>query len=207
MDLLIQLGVISLLSYPISFAINVSTVLKETKDIADEGYIYNAKELKSLKIESILIEMQKYPIFNVFAAMQVAVSYNKNKERELLSLSTLNCINKMTKDEQMIYNLKPTALTALDLAKKRITKEKIQDVLKEFNLDGNVEMKYENNKIKLEVTKNNKDKNNKITETVNTNELNDNEYDLSNSNDYYESYNNNEIKEKPRTRSLVNKRR
>ena len=134
MDLLIQLGVISLLSYPISVAINVSTVLKEAKDVADEGYIYNVKELKSLKVESILTEMQKYPIINMFAAMQIAVSYNKNKEIELLSLSTLNGINKMTKDEQVIYNLKPTALTALKLASKRTTKEKLQAALKENNL-------------------------------------------------------------------------
>ena len=115
---MIELIALGLLSYPVSYAMNVISALKVIKDVADNGYKFNSDNLISFYENNAVAseQLMKYrniPFINMAIALYGGISYKTNRDNILLTLNTTDCFEKMTKEEEEYYSKNPNAISAV----------------------------------------------------------------------------------------------
>ena len=116
-----------MVSIAASFGMGLQSALKVIKDVADEGYKFDIKELSNIqkqinpngKKNSLLEHF--IPGYNIFKQFQRAIQYNQNKEMILDQLSVMGVLERMTEEEQKEYQKKPTGLNAIQVLLKSNT--------------------------------------------------------------------------------------
>jgi hypothetical protein len=108
MELLNQLLILGVLSYPASISMRIGLKMKLVKDLADKGLKYNGDRIDY----SSLYNMKNIPILNMMNMLYEATKYNRNKEAIIES----NILDKMNKVEEQIYESKPNSVTAFLIA-------------------------------------------------------------------------------------------
>ena len=118
----------------LSFAMNISNVLKIVKDLADLGYKINDNKLSKLNKE-MEPEYVKYrsmmlflPIVNVMTVALDRIKYIKSSDLYFNKLDALGSIEEMSDYEKIAYAENPTGLNAIFLQIKMETK--LQNALK-----------------------------------------------------------------------------
>ena len=118
----------------LSFAMNISNVLKIVKDLADSGYKINDNKLSKLNKE-MEPEYVKYrsmmlflPIVNVMTVALDRIKYIKSSDLYFNKLDVLGSIEEMSDYEKIAYAENPTGLNAILLQIKMETK--LQNALK-----------------------------------------------------------------------------
>ena len=118
----------------LSFAMNISNVLKIVKDLADSGYKINNNKLSRLNKE-MEPEYVKYrsmmlflPIVNVMTVALDRIKYIKSSDLYFNKLDVLGSIEEMSDYEKIAYAENPTGLNAILLQIKMETK--LQNALK-----------------------------------------------------------------------------
>ena len=121
-------------SIVLSFAMNISNVLKIVKDLADSGYKINNNKLSKLNKE-MEPEYVKYrsmmlflPIVNVMTVALDRIKYIKSSDLYFNKLDVLGSIEEMSDYEKIAYAENPTGLNAILLQIKMETK--LQNALK-----------------------------------------------------------------------------
>ena len=108
MELLTELLILGVLSYPASISMRIGLKMKLVKDLADKGFKYNGDRIDY----SSLYNMKNIPILNMMNMLYEATKYNRNKEAIIES----NILDKMNKVEEQIYRSKPNSITAFLIA-------------------------------------------------------------------------------------------
>ena len=116
-----ELIILGLLSYPVSLAMNTISAFKVIKDVADNGYKFNTDNLSEFKDNSPLSDqLEKFknvPFINMAIALYGGISYKTNRDNILFALNTMQCLDKMTKEEEEYYSKNPGAISAIKINK------------------------------------------------------------------------------------------
>ena len=108
-----------MVSIAASFGMGLQRDLKMIKDVADEGYKFDIKELSKIqkqmnpngKKNSFLEHF--IPGYNILKQFQRAVQYNQNKPMILNQLSVMGVLQRMSEEEKKEYQKKPTGFNAI----------------------------------------------------------------------------------------------
>ena len=117
-----------LITYPVTFLINLDHIKDIVKDAANNGYLINPKYFKDIKNgsdnESTINKYIKYiPVANICDSLVTNLAYKFNRQEEFEMLRITGAFNTMTKEEEEEYKKKPTVLRALNLSSIKEKKE------------------------------------------------------------------------------------
>jgi len=104
-----------------SFQMQMCTVSKMLKDIADNGYkidIKKATELSNqLNPDAAKINLISFliPIYNIVSVLERGMLYNNVRNTIIDRLKVIDCLASMSKEEEEEYKKKPTALNAIQI--------------------------------------------------------------------------------------------
>ena len=139
-----------------SFGMNISVSYKMIKDLADNGYKLNLKNIKKFNEQLKDNDVKKMhqikiliPILNVMESMDLMMKYNNMRAFIVDELRILDSLEEMTKEEFEMYKKNPTVTNALKSTKNidRFTSIKID------NGNSTVYFKFIGNSRDIEVLK------------------------------------------------------
>ena len=108
-----------IVSIAASFGMGIQSSLKLIKDVADEGYKFDIKELSKIQKQinpngkKISLIEHFIPGYNIFKQFQRAIQYNQNKPMLLNQLSVMGVLERMSEEEKKEYQKKPTGFNAI----------------------------------------------------------------------------------------------
>ena len=108
-----------MVSIAASFGMGLQRDLKMIKDVADEGYKFDIKELSKIQKQINPNGKKNYllehfiPGYNIFKQFQRAIQYNQNKEVLLNQYSVMGVLERMSEEEKKEYQKKPTGFNAI----------------------------------------------------------------------------------------------
>ena len=121
-----ELIILGLLSYPTSHILNTISAVTFLKDIVDNGYKLNVDNFRDFLINNQdnnpLQKFQKVPFLNIAAAISSGLTYASTKAESILALNTMDCLEKLTKEEEEYYSKKPGFISALKINRRTAIK-------------------------------------------------------------------------------------
>lgn len=102
-----------------SLYIEIKTVLRMLKDVADVGYKFDVKRVSELqpdkdKLNSSIISTF-IPIFNLMQAFQLTINYNDNRAFLIDQLKVMDALEEMSEAEKKEYLRNPTGLNVMNM--------------------------------------------------------------------------------------------
>lgn len=106
-----------------SFGMNISVSYKMIKDLADNGYKLNLRNIEKLceqmkddNVTKIDYLKTLIPILNIMESIDLVIKYNNKREFIIDCFRVSGTLEEMTKEEVEIYMKKPTGLNASKLS-------------------------------------------------------------------------------------------
>ena len=121
-----ELLLITLATYPISYIIKLITVANISKDAANNGYLIDIdayKEYNKVEDKESKINKLKYiPYANIIDSLSTNIEYLLDRQNVFEQMRIGGVFLSMTKEEEDSYNANPTFLRAMNLSTKRMNK-------------------------------------------------------------------------------------
>jgi len=153
-----------------SYCMEISLAIRFIKDLADEGYKINEKNIENIfekinsNVSNTLFLTRIMPFYNMLKSFESAMKYNDIKLLIFNELNTMGAIVEMDKIEKEEYLKKPTSMSALFLnykVEKRLEKASVISIC-----DNIVSLEIENILIETEFDFENTNKSNNKNGTI-----------------------------------------
>ena len=110
-----------ILTYPVSYLIELANSFDIAKDAGKNGYLVNIDAFKKGSNNENK-HIKHIPLINLANSIKTFLEYRLNRQESFENYRVFGYLDLMNKEEEEAFNEKPTALRALNLASKRRTK-------------------------------------------------------------------------------------
>ncbi len=141
-----------LITIIVSFGMEIASLIRIYKDLGDEGYLLNIKNLNEFEFGNQINNdfgkaLRYIPIVNIFNALYLTALYNDTKYTIMESLRISGCLEEMTPEIKAEYDKKPTSYNAINLAMKLDEEKEQAEIVKISKCLDNEEFEELNQKL------------------------------------------------------------